>query len=381
MGWLANFLTRPSAGPVGSAWQRGGTLTATATRLPDFSQGYTSPATDYPQWAYGNINVEPLVQASQFDVHDTFYRWCGQIIDDRTPNSLLRYAKEYDEYMEVYLEMRRLGKRIRQEVGTELLAELRGDLKRADDPRWKQVPSIFDPELPLNWSRAHIMHTICNLNGIDLVRMNEGQKEIAAHYSGTSSWPVYAFMQTYGPLRAPLIAVNVYPLGVDRGPDSGDPLWKDNTNAWTFAAACCLAKYVKDRELYAGMGAQPEIIAPFDLQAHATLIPFFHVFAKALLRFHPRCNSEWPCYCNSLTDMFHLAADTPRQETGTLTRSASATATEPPTPGSYNGFGQAVPHSRGMTPPAGTYLHEYNRRKQTDPNLHNARRETDGRGN
>lgn len=341
---IAEFFSRLSGGPVAAA------TAAAAATTPSRASAFAPLAaeTDPRQWAYGHINTDALTHPQHFNVHDTLYRWCGEVVDARTSHALLRFAEEQPEYMKVYLEMYRLGKRVREQVGTALLQELKEQLRREGDPRWKRIPPIFNPDLPLPWSRAHILHRLCKLHGIDLVRMSESHKQTAAHYSGTSAWPVYAFMQTYGPMRAPLIAVDIYPLGFDKGPNFIDPLWHDNTNAWTFEAACCFAKWYKDKALYTGMAGMAEIIAPFDLQTHASLLPLFHVFTKALLRFRERCPEDWPCYCNQIQDFFDFGADTPRQETGVLSL-RDTSITEPPTP-AYRaaGFGQAVPLSRSL---------------------------------
>lgn len=353
MGLLERFQRAVTAGAVASP------SISSLAQPPQRPSG--GPDTDPRQWAYGYIHVDAIA-ARPFDPISTLARWCEQVMQDRSHVILRRFAGEHPEMTAVYLDMRRLGFALRQQVGTYL-------------HRQYGLFQTVDPARELNYSRARIMNTLCRLHGIELVRMNDSQKLAAAKYSGSGRIPVYAFLQTFATMRAPILAVDIHPYGDDRGgphTSSGDvDLWNDNTNQWTYAAACCLAKYMRDEEIYAGRGATPDIIAPFDPQYHAGIIPLTHVFAKALLHWGWHCDEEWPCECNAIEDLLNDRPEAHPWATGVLPAGVVRSSQGPQQP--RDGYASPASPSRAMTPPrgmSGELLRQYNeQRRSTDPNL------------
>lgn len=294
-------------------------------------------------WGYGNVDLASLQadQAARAPESGavTLERWCKQIVQDRTPDhlTLQRFAAEWDEMTALYLEMRDMGRSIRRRVGTKLNEEH----YPKNHPTVRRP--IFDPDRSGPYSQPKMMNALCRLYNIELVRMAEHHKIVAAQYSGSSHMPVYAYMQTFGTMRAPLIAVDIQPYGND---DNDPNLWMLNSAQWTFAAACCLAKYFKDHGMYVGAGAPMDIIAPFDPQDHAGIMPLTHVFAKALLYFTWRCPDSWPCTCNTIEDMFEQVPESHPWQTGALPSNV-VRSTSP------GGYGAPSAPSRTMTPPGG----------------------------
>lgn len=307
--------------------------------------------TDPSLWEYGNVDLRALQAARPFNVNEALARWFEQIGHDSTHRALLHFMTEHPSRTAVYLKMRDLGRHERQRAVTALHADY-GLFQTAD------------PDRKAPYSQARIMHKLCRLHGIDLVRMSDAQKPVAAYHGGKTGVPVYAYLETFSTERAPLLAVDIYPYGPDRGPWDDFKHWEANTAQWTFAAACCLAKYLYDEPLYTGRTAPYEIIAPFDPEHHAVMIPLTHVFSKALLHFKWDCPDDWHCACNEIQDRLSEASEAHATATGELPPGVVRTI--------QGGYGTYSSPSRTMTPPNGTpgdRLREY--RRQTDPNLRN----------
>lgn len=357
MKWI-DQLKRISSGPMSvkppQPQQRAGIVTSAATRQ--------SRRTDPRLWTYQHVDMSSFEEAQPFDVDATVAGWITQSNRDHSGRTLHRYISEYIGPTEVYVDMKDLGRTVRRRACTKLNLEY-------------GYQQAFDPDQESNYSPASIIRMVCRLHHIDLIPMQEQHKLIAAKW-GTPESPVYAFLRT-GTMRAPLLAYDPHPYGVDTGPYT-DPaldnnLWQRNTTMWSFHAGCCLAKFLYDQQIYGGgRGSVPEIVAPFNPQTHATFLPLAHIFAKTLLGIKDPCPSKWPCACNYIDDLLTQRPASHPQQTGVLP--VGTAWTPQPTTGDFGGY--ASP-SRTLTPPngiPGERLREY-RRRTTDPNL---RRETGG---
>lgn len=307
--------------------------------------------TDPGLWPYGNINLEALQAAQRLNANQALARWFEQMARDGSGQSLLHAYGEHEELSAIYLGMKDLGRAERKKTVTALHADY-------------GLRQTADPDMECNYSEAAIIHKLCVMHGIDLVRMKENHKLIAAEYGGPGKSPVYAFLHTFSTTRAPELAVDIHPLGFDYGPYSDYEHWAANTARWAWAAACCLAAYLYDNALYTGRGAPVHIIAPFDLVRDKNLIPHTHAFAKALLLIRRPCPGDWLCGCNEIQNLLTQVPEDHPFPTGVLPSGVVRT--------TANGYGTPASPSRGLTPPNGTRLHEYNQqRRTTDPNLRN----------
>lgn len=296
--------------------------------------------------------IGPLPQPSQpFNVDYTLQRWFQQIRQERGHMHVMlhRMAIEVPEMTAIYLRMRELGYRLRGEAMTEINRDF-------------QLEQTADPHQPNYWySNRRLIYKVCELHGIAIADMSPVER-IQATTFGDGQSSIYAYLQVFETPQPPTLIVDKDPMGIGMHRAHTDA---KSIHIWTWYAACCLSKYLYDEALYSGRGATIEVIAPFDPKRHAAFFPLAHSFAKGLLLLEKLCPAKWFCGCNRIESLLVQRPEAHPWPTGELPSDVLRTMYA-----EQGGYGEAAPPSRGMTPPAGTYLHEYNRHK-TDPNLRN----------